>query len=107
MKIISYPPDPAVEDARLFVDAAFHGVNWEYFKAQIRGLEFCGMLAPELVRDVQNFLHGALRRLFWEIRLSPVEYHEARRVLEAVCDVIDFIDAACGPEYLEELLGRF
>ena len=62
------------------------------------------MLAPDLMRDVQNFLHGTLRRLFWELRISPVEYVEAREVLEAVCAVIDFIDAAFGPGHLEELL---
>jgi hypothetical protein len=108
MKIINYPPDPAVEDARLFVEAAFHAVDWDNFKEEIRGLEFCGMLAPDLSKDIHDFLTGTLRRLFWEIRLSPVEYLEARSVLEAVCDVTDFIDAAFRPGYLENLLpGRF
>jgi hypothetical protein len=108
MKIINHPPNPAVEDARLFVEAAFHAVDWNNFKVEIRGLEFCGMLAPDLVRDVQNFLHGTLRRLFWEMGLSPAEYLEAKEVLEAVCDVLDFIDAAFGPQHLEKLLpGRF
>jgi hypothetical protein len=104
MKIINCPLDPTVEDARLFVTAAFQAVNWDKLKEEIRGLEFCGILKPKLARDVQNFLHGTLRRLFWDIRLSPVEYLEARRVLEAVCDVTDFIDAAFGPDNLEKLL---
>lgn len=107
MKIVNYPPEPAVEDARQFVDMAFHVVNWDNFKEEIRGLEFCEMLPPNLARDVQTFLHGTLRRLFWEIRLSPVEYLEARRVLEAVCDIIDFINAASGPNGLEEILRQF
>jgi hypothetical protein len=106
MKIISHPPEPAVENARLFLEAAFHDVDWDNFKQEIRGLEFHGMLAPDLSRDVQNFLHGTLRRLFWE--LGPVQEVKAREVLEAVCDVIDFIDAAFGPRHLEKLLpGRF
>lgn len=104
MKIINHPPDPAVEDARLFVEAAFQAVDWDNFKVEIRGLEFHGILAPDLMRNVQNFLHGTLRRLYWEFELSPVEYVEAREVLEAVCEVIDFIDAAFGPGHLEKLL---
>jgi len=104
MKIISHPPETAVEDARLFLEAAFHAVDWDNFKQEIRGLEFHGMLAHDLLRDVQNFLHGTLRRLFWEIGISPVECVEAREVLEAVCDVIDSIDAAFGSGHLEEFL---
>jgi hypothetical protein len=108
MKIINYPPDPAVESARLFVEAAFHTVDWDNFKEEIRVLEFHDMLAPDLIRDVRNFLHGTLRCLFWELMIGPIEYVEARVVLEAVCDIIDFIDAAFGPEHLEKLLpGRF
>jgi hypothetical protein len=108
MKIINHPPDPAVEDARHFVETAFHAVDWDNFKGEIQGLEFHGMLAPDIMRDVQKFLHGTLRRLFWELELSPVEYVKAREMLEAVCEVVDFIDAAFGPGYLENLFsGRF
>ncbi len=106
MKIINYPPDPAVEDARLFVDAAFRVVNWDKFREEIRDLDLYEMLPPDLSRDVQAFLHGTLRLLFWEIRLSPVEYLQARRVLEAVCDIIDIIDAAFGQDGLEKVLGE-
>jgi hypothetical protein len=107
MKTINYPRDPGVEDARMFVDKAFCVVNWDNFKEEIRALEFCEMLPPGLARAVQNFLQGTLRRLFWEIRLSPVEYLEARRVLDAVCDIIDFVDAAFGPEYLAKIIRQF
>jgi hypothetical protein len=105
MKIINYPRDPGVEDARMFVDKVFCVVNWNNFKEEIRVLESCE-LPPNLARGVQNFLQGTLRRLFWEIRLSPVEYLEARRVLEAVCDIIDFVDAAFGPEHLAKIMGQ-
>jgi hypothetical protein len=106
MKILNYPPDPAVEEACLFVDTAFQVVNWNNFREEIRDLEFREMLSPTLARDIQTFLHGTLRRLFWEIKLCPVEYLEARRVLEAVCDVIDVITADFGPGGLEEILRQ-
>jgi hypothetical protein len=106
MKIISHPPDPAVEDARNFVDAAFEILDWDQFLAEIQILEVCEMLPIDLVRDIRSFLCITRRRLFWGINLSPVEYLQTVRVIEAICDVVDLIDTAHGPLGLEIIINN-
>lgn len=88
MKIITYPPDPEVENARRFVNEAFRTVHWDLFNTEIQLYTYLGMFSPDLARDGRDFIGGPLRRLFWEIELSPVEYLLAARVLEDVCDAI-------------------
>lgn len=91
MKVIAYNPDPAVEDARNFVNEAFRKVPWDVFQQDIEWLSCHGIISPDIVEDIRKFMKGSLRCLFWGIKLSPVEYLQAARVLEAACD------AAFGP----------
>jgi hypothetical protein len=88
MKIIKYPPDPAAEDARSFVDEAFRTVDWNQFQDDIWRFNYYSVFSPELTRDVRNFMNVTLRRLIWGFELSPVEYLVAARVLEDVCNAI-------------------
>jgi hypothetical protein len=88
MKVIRYSPDPEVQDARNFVDEAFHTIPWSQFQDDIRRFNSYELFRPNLARDVREFINVTLRRLIWEIELSPVEYLLAAKLLEDVCDAI-------------------